>query len=126
MKEKLNERLGQILVPLVTPFKQNREVNFDLAGCLASRVIERNFCNFINLTGTTGEFNTLDFEERVELFKTVKASVAGRVPLVAGTGCASTRETIKLTMVTEELGFDCAMVAAPFYCPHAGGDLSAL
>jgi len=35
---------------------------------------------------------------------------------VAGTGCASTRETIKLTKIAEELGFDGAMVVAPFYC----------
>jgi len=114
--EKLNERLGQILVPLVTPFNENGDVNFDLAGRLASSLVERQFCDSIIVTGTTGEFNTLIFEERVELFKTVKAAVNGRVPLIAGSGCASTRETIKLTRVAAELGFDCAMVVAPYYC----------
>lgn len=116
MAERLNDRLGQILVPMVTPFKQNGDVNLDLAGRLASSLVDRHFADSIIVTGTTGEFNTLTFEERVELFKTVKAAVNGRVPLIAGSGCASTRETIRLTLVAEELGFDCAMIVAPYYC----------
>jgi 4-hydroxy-tetrahydrodipicolinate synthase len=116
MEQKLNERLGTILVPLITPFKPNGDVNYDLAGRLASSLVERKFCDSIIVTGTTGEFNTLTFEERVEMFKTVKAAVNGRVPLIAGSGCASTRESIKLTRVAAELGFDSAMVVAPFYC----------
>lgn len=116
MAARLDKRLGQILVPLVTPFKPNGDVNYDLAGRLAAMLVERKFCDSIIVTGTTGEFNTLTFDERVEMFKTVKATVNGRVPLIAGSGCASTRETIKLTHVAEELSYDCAMVVAPYYC----------
>ncbi len=116
MAVKLSDQLGQILVPLVTPFKPNGDVNDDLAGQLAASLVERKYCDSIIVTGTTGEFNTLTFDERVELFKTVQAAVHGRVPLIAGSGCASTRESIKLTQVAAELGFDCAMIVAPYYC----------
>jgi 4-hydroxy-tetrahydrodipicolinate synthase len=123
MTAKLSERLGQILIPMVTPFKPNGDVNYDLAGRLASSLVEREFCDSIIVTGTTGEFNTLTFDERVEIFKIVKAAVNGRVPLIAGSGCASTRESIKLTRVAEELGYDCAMVVAPFYCRPTQEDI---
>jgi 4-hydroxy-tetrahydrodipicolinate synthase len=113
---KISDRLGKIIVPLVTPFKANGDVNYDLAGRLAASLVERHFCDSILVTGTTGEFNTLFFEERVELYKTVKAAVNGRVPLLAGTGCASTRETVQLSLVAKELGYDCAMIVAPYYC----------
>jgi 4-hydroxy-tetrahydrodipicolinate synthase len=116
LKVKLSDRLGQILIPLVTPFTPNGDVNYDLAGRLAASLVERKFCDSIIVTGTTGEFNTLTFDERVEMFKTIKAAVKGRVPLIAHSGCASTRESIKLTRVAEELGFDCALVVAPYYC----------
>lgn len=116
MRTKLSDSLGQILIPMVTPFKPNGDVNYDLAGRLASSLVERKFCDSLIVTGTTGEFNTLTFDERVELFKTVKAAVNGRVPLIAGSGCASTRESIKLTQVAAELGYHGAMVVAPYYC----------
>jgi 4-hydroxy-tetrahydrodipicolinate synthase len=112
----LAEKLKHILIPLVTPFKENGDVNYAVAEELADFVIKKEYCDSIVVTGTTGEFNTLSSEERVELFKVVKNTVDGRVPLVAGTGAASAREAVKLTQEAERFGYDAAMVVGPYYC----------
>jgi len=114
--ELLSEKLKHIVVPLLTPFKENGDVNYEEAQELVEHLISKNYCDSILVTGTTGEFNTLTYEERVELFGVVKKAVDGRVPLVAGTGAGSTREAIGLTQEAERLGYDVAMVVSPYYC----------
>ncbi len=114
---KLGDKLKQILVPLITPFeKGSQDVDYKMAEKLVEHLIAKNFCDTIIVAGTTGEFNTLSNEERIELFKVVKGAVKGRVPLVAGTGAASTRDAVKLTQEAEKLGYDAVMVVGPYYC----------
>jgi 4-hydroxy-tetrahydrodipicolinate synthase len=113
----LGETFKHIIVPLLTPFtKDGQEVDYGAVGKIVEHLIGREFCDTILVAGTTGEFNTLLFEERVELFRVVRDAVRKRVPLLAGTGAASTRETVRLTRKAEELGYDAAMVVAPYYC----------
>jgi len=50
--------------------------------------------DFIILTGTTGEFFTMSFEERVKIFEVIKNAVGNKIPLMAGVGCVSTMETM--------------------------------
>ena len=66
-------------------------------------------------TGTTGEASLLTFDERVKLMETAIKAAAGRMPVIAGTGCASTKETIALTQKAEELGIETCLVVVPFY-----------
>ena len=115
--KKLGEMLKHIIVPLVTPFTRDaQEIDFKVTEKLIEHLISKNYCDSILVAGTTGEFNTLLYDERVELFKFVKKVVAGRRPLLAGTGAASTKETVSLTKKAEGLGYDAAMVVAPYYC----------
>lgn len=67
------------------------------------------------VTGTTGEASLLTFDERVKLMETAINAAAGRMPVIAGTGCASTKETIALTQKAEELGIETCLVVVPFY-----------
>ncbi|MHC4501033.1 MAG: 4-hydroxy-tetrahydrodipicolinate synthase, partial [Planctomycetota bacterium] len=67
------------------------------------------------LTGTTGEFFTMSIDERAKVFEVVKNAVGDRIPLVAGTGCASTRETVLLSKKAEDLGYELVMVLSPYY-----------
>lgn len=113
--ERLDAVLGRVLIPLITPFKENGAVDGDTLVDLARMVVERDLCDSIIVSGTTGEFPALTFDERLELFRLVRESVGGRLPLIAGTGAASTREAIALTKAAEELGYDVVMVVAPFY-----------
>ncbi len=111
----LLEIMGRVSVPLVTPFYANEDVNHEALGQLVDYIITRNFCDSIIVTGTTGQFYALTDEERLEIWKTVKAANRGRVPLVAGVGAASTRASIRFTRIAEEMGFDVAMCVLPYY-----------
>lgn len=115
--KKLGELLKHIIVPMVTPFtRDTQEIDFKVTEKLIEHLISKNYCDSILVAGTTGEFNALLYDERVELFKFVKKVVAGRRPLLAGTGAASTKETVSLTKKAEEFSYDAAMIVAPYYC----------
>ncbi len=113
----LAEKLGHIVIPMVTPFDKNRDsVNYNEAEKLVDHLVEKKLCDSILVTGTTGEFNTMTVEERVEMYKVVKNAADGRVPLLAGTGAASLAEVIKLIKEVEKVGgYVAAMVVAPYY-----------
>ncbi|HEX2104023.1 MAG TPA: dihydrodipicolinate synthase family protein [Solirubrobacteraceae bacterium] len=65
--------------------------------------------------GSTGEFTTLTGAERRQLVEVTVAAAAGRVPVVAGTGALSTRETVELSAHAEEAGAAAVMIVPPFY-----------
>jgi 4-hydroxy-tetrahydrodipicolinate synthase len=112
----LREILKLIIVPLVTPFTQEGELDYKEVETLVAHLIEKKYCDSILVAGTTGEFHALTNDERIELFKVVKKAAAGRVALVAGTGAGSSREALLLTQEAEKLGYDAVMVVSPYYC----------
>jgi dihydrodipicolinate synthase/N-acetylneuraminate lyase len=65
--------------------------------------------------GSTGEFTTLTHPERRRLVEATVEATAGRVPVVAGTGALSTRETVELSVHAEEAGAAAVMIVPPFY-----------
>jgi len=69
----------------------------------------------IVIVGTTGESPTVDYDEHRALIKTTVDYVAGRVPVIAGTGANSTREAIELTQAAKALGADACLLVAPYY-----------
>lgn len=109
------EKYGKILLPLITPFDENEEVSYDRYAELIEYLIENDLCDSFIVTGTTGEASLLTFDERVKLMETAVKTVAGRKPVIAGTGCASTKETVELTKKAEELGIELAMIVCPYY-----------
>ena len=109
------EKYGKILVPMVTPFKEDQSVDYEAAVSIAEKLIEDKMADTIVIGGTTGEFFTMSFEERVKLFKVIKEAVGDKIPLIPGVGAASTKETIELEKKAEELGFDAVMVVSPYY-----------
>lgn len=113
--KKFVEKYGHILLPLITPFDGEEKVDYGVFEELAEYVIENKLCDSIIVTGTTGEASLLTLEERSNLFKHAVKAAAGRVPVIAGTGCASTVETIALTKEAQKAGADLCLVVAPFY-----------
>jgi len=109
------KRYGRILIPMVTPFKEDHSVGYDLAIKLAESLVEDNKGDTLILAGTTGEFHTMNFNERTKLFQVIKEAVGDRIPLIAGIGCASTVETIRMGEKAQELGYETAMIVAPYY-----------
>lgn len=115
--ETLREKLGNIIIPIVTPFdKVTCKVNLDEAANLANFIIEKKYCDSIAVTGTTGEFSTMNVEERIEMYKVVKEVTAGKIPLVAGVGAASVQDAVTLSKEAEKLGYDVVMAMVPYYC----------
>jgi len=108
-------KYGKILLPLVTPFGEGEEVLYDRYAELIEYLIANDLCDSLIVTGTTGEASLLTFDERVKLMQTAVKAAAGRKPVIAGTGCASTKETIALTKEAEKLGIELCMVVCPFY-----------
>jgi len=109
------EKYGKILVPMVTPFKEDQSVDYEAAVQLAEKLIKDNLADSLIISGTTGEFFSMNFEERVKLFQTMKDAVGSKIPMIAGTACISTVETIQLTQAAERIGYETVMIASPFY-----------
>ena len=109
------EKYGKILRPLITPYKENEDVDYDRYAELIEYVVTRDLCDSLIVTGTTGEASLLTFDERVKLMETAVKAAAGRKPVIAGTGCASTKETVMLTKKAEELGIELCLIVCPFY-----------
>lgn len=109
------EKYGRILIPMVTPFKEDQGLDLDKAQSLARFLVDSGRADTLILCGTTGEFATMTFEERVALFQRVKEEVGDQIPLIAGVGCASTVETIRLAQKTQQIGYETVMVIAPYF-----------
>jgi 4-hydroxy-tetrahydrodipicolinate synthase len=106
---------GKILVPMITPFKEDQSVDYEAAASVAEKLIEDKKADSIILTGTTGEFFSMSIDERAKVFQVVKDAVGDKIPLIAGTAVVSTIETIALSKKAEELGYDLVMVVSPYY-----------
>ncbi len=101
------------IVALVTPFK-NGKVDTDKLKELVQFHLE-NGTDGIVPCGTTGESPTLSHEEHNHVIEVVVKEVAGRIPVIAGTGSNSTQETIALTQHAKGVGADGALVVNPYY-----------
>ena len=114
-------RFGRLLTAMVTPFKDNGDIDFDGAATLARQLVDDGNDALV-ICGTTGEAPTLSSEEKVDLWKAVKA--ATDVPVIAGTGSYCTRSTIQLSRKAQEAGADALLLVAPYYNkPNAPGML---
>jgi len=109
------DHYGKILIPMITPFKKDQSVDYEAAASVAEKLIEEKKADSLILTGTTGEFFSMNFDERARIFEVVKNAVGDKIPLIAGTAVVSTIETIALSKKAEELGYDLVMVVSPYY-----------
>ena len=87
---------ADLLTAIVTPFDENKKIDFDSLEKLTNYLIEQG-CNGFVIGGTTGETPTLTHDEKIELYKHFGQIVNGRAVVIAGTGSNNTAETIKLT-----------------------------
>ncbi len=102
------------IVALVTPFTEQAEIDFAAVDALVDFHLD-NGSDGLVIAGTTGESATLDRKEFPLLLSRVIERVAGRLPVLAGTGSASTRVAIEQTQTAAELGADGALVVTPYY-----------
>ncbi len=111
----MSEPFHGVLPALITPFTED-------GGAIDTAALAANVERLIGAGagglvpgGSTGEFTTLANAERRQLIEATVEAAAGRVPVVAGTGALSTRETVELSAHAERAGAAAVMVVPPFY-----------
>ena len=101
-------------VAIITPFNEDGSVNYDKFGEFIEEQIEGSI-DAIIVCGTTGEAATLTEEEHLKVIKYCVDKVAGRVPVIAGTGSNCTRTAIFLSQQASSYGVDGLLVVTPYY-----------
>lgn len=101
-------------VAIVTPFKSNGEVNYEKFAQLIEFQIA-NGTDAIIVCGTTGESSTLSHEEHLDVIKYCVEKVAGRIPVVAGTGSNCTETAVYLSQEAEKYGANGLLLVTPYY-----------
>jgi len=109
-----NLNLGEVIVPVVTPFKEDTSIDYKQFSSLLKKTCKEEYADSIIIMATTGEFASMDFEERKSLIKCAREAVSNK-PLIVGTSAISTAETLKLTQAAEEIGADVALIMQPYY-----------
>ncbi len=101
-------------VAIVTPMKENGEVNYEKFAEMIEYQIA-NGTDAIIVCGTTGESSTLTHEEHLDVIKYCAEKVAGRIPVVAGTGSNCTETAVYLSQEAEKYGVDGLLLVSPYY-----------
>lgn len=102
------------MVAIVTPMFEDGRLDLNALRKLIDWHIDAGTSGIV-VVGTTGESPTVDVDEHCLLIQTAVEHVAGRVPVIAGTGANSTREAIELTKNAKELGAVACLLVAPYY-----------
>ena len=102
------------LVAIVTPMHEDGELDLSALRSLIDFHVNQGTDGIV-IVGTTGESPTVDFEEHCQLISTTVEHVAGRIPVIAGTGGNSTSEALELTRHAKRLGADACLLVAPYY-----------
>ncbi|NVJ68438.1 MAG: 4-hydroxy-tetrahydrodipicolinate synthase [Gammaproteobacteria bacterium] len=108
--------LSGSIVALVTPMRSvDCSVDFERLEQLCHWHIEQGTSGIV-VMGTTGESATVSDADYLKAIEVTVKAVAGRVPVIAGSGSISTQKTISLTQKAAALGVDGVLVVTPYYC----------
>jgi len=102
------------VVALVTPMHADGAVDYDALRKLVEWHIDQGTDAIVSV-GTTGESATLDEKEHCEVIARTLEYVAGRIPVIAGTGANATTEAIRLTRCAADAGADACLLVTPYY-----------
>ena len=101
-------------VAIVTPMKENGDVNFEKLGEILEEQIAEG-TDAVIICGTTGESSTLTHEEHMETIRYTIDKVNKRIPVVAGTGSNCTETAIMMSQEAERMGADGLLLVSPYY-----------
>ncbi len=101
-------------VAIITPFNEDESINYEAFGKIIEDQIAAGTDSII-VCGTTGEASTMSDQEHLDTIKYCIDKVAGRVPVIAGTGSNCTREAVNLSKKAEEMGADGLLCVTPYY-----------
>lgn len=102
------------LVALVTPMDSRGSLDWQALERIIDFHLEQGTDGIVAV-GTSGESATLDMDEHKEVIRRVVDQVAGRIPVIAGTGANSTSEAVELTEAARSVGADACLLVTPYY-----------
>jgi len=105
--------IGRLLTAMVTPFNDDRSVNYDAAQRLARQLCDDGSDGVV-VAGTTGESPTLSDEEKIELVRQVRQAIPDK-NVVAGTGTYDTHHSVQLSARAIAAGADALLCVVPYY-----------
>lgn len=111
-----------IIPPVVTPMYEDGSINEEELANQVERLIGAGV-HGIFAFGTNGEGYILDEEEKERVLSVVIRSAACRVPVYAGTGCISTRDTIRMSRMAERMGADILSIITPSFAAASQEEL---
>lgn len=114
--------LKGVVVPIITPMHEDESINYEELRHQVDRQIKAGIHGIFPF-GTNGEAYILTAEEKKSVLETVIDQVAGRVPVYAGTGAISTKETIELCKMAEAAGADVLSVITPWFAKASQHEL---
>lgn len=118
-----NKELAKgIIAPIITPMDEEERISLEQLRVQINRMLAAGIHGIFPF-GTNGEGYILDMEEKQEVLSVVVDEVRGRVPVYAGTGCISTRDTIALSKRAEGLGADILSVVTPSFAAASQNEL---
>ena len=106
---------ADLMTAIITPFNKEGKVDYLGLKELTEHLINTGSNGFV-IGGTTGETATMTHDEKIELYTNFAQIIAGRVPVIAGTGSNNTAQTVAFTQEVGQIpGIDMALVVAPYY-----------
>lgn len=116
-------RVEGIYTPVVTPYHADFTLN---ESALADTVelLTASGVHGIIVAGTTGEYYAQSTEERIDLMQRANALIAGRVPMIVGTGAMRTEDSILFAQAAKAAGADALLVATPPYSVPTGREIA--
>lgn len=102
------------IVALVTPFSEDGSIDFDALARLVDWHLDQGTDAILTL-GTTGESSTMTHEEDERVVAFVVERVAGRIPVIAGSGSNCTQTMLEKSLAFQRLGADGLLLIAPYY-----------
>lgn len=111
-----------IITAMVTPMHADETVHYDALRRQTQRQLNGGVHGLFAL-GTNGEAYVLDETEKLKTAQTVIDEAAGKVPVLVGTGCISTRETVALSRKVQQLGADALSIVCPYFAAASQEDL---
>lgn len=109
-------RMKGVIPPMITPFKENGDVDYDGLVTLVNFLRER--VDGLFITGSYGSTALLSVQERKRIAEVVMETVAGKIPVVVHVGTADTRSAVELTRHARKLGVAAVSAVGPFYYKH--------
>ncbi len=107
-------KLNGIVSAIITPLNEDETLNEDELRRQINRQIDAGVAAIFCL-GTNGEFYAFTNEEKKQIIEVTVEEVAGRIPVLAGTGCTTTKETVELTKYAKSAGVSAVSIISPYF-----------